>query len=228
VSTGETSVNGKMPGMSDELGLLASLEVDGGNLGLDFANTINSRVKPTMDYIGAYPGLVAWAERVDVLGSETRRALLAHAATDPIGTERALNEAHGLRDAIFRAFSAIAAGEPPPITDVTRILKAYGHAVARASVLGDPGRTPLGWTVGSRLAGVLDPVAHAAGGLLLAPDRPTVKECPGCGWLFVDRSRNGNRRWCDMRTCGSRDKMRRYYRLRRSPGQNNPQLTDWD
>jgi predicted RNA-binding Zn ribbon-like protein len=42
------------------------------------------------------------------------------------------------------------------------------------------------------------------------------RHCCLCGWLFVDRSRNGNRRWCDMRTCGSRDKMRRYYRSKRS------------
>lgn len=208
--------------MSDELGRLASLEVDGGNLGLDFANTINSRLNPTTDYIRAYPGLVAWGERVGVLASETRRALLADAATDPTGTERALDQAHRLRDAIFRAFSAIAASQPPPSADVRRLLRAYGHAVARASVDGEPGRTTLGWSIGSRLAGVLDPVAYAAGGLLLATDRPTVKECPGCGWLFLDQSRNGNRRWCDMRTCGSRDKMRRYYRSRRPAGRVAP------
>jgi predicted RNA-binding Zn ribbon-like protein len=202
--------------MSDDLGRLARLEIDGGNLGLDFANTINSRVKPTTDYIDTYAGLVAWAERVAVLESRTRRELVAHAARDPAGAERTLSHAHGLRDAIFRAFSAIGAGEPPPSADVRRILSAYGRAVARATVEGHPGQASLTWPVGSRLAGVVDPVAYAAGGLLLATDRTTVKECPGCGWLFVDRSRNGNRRWCDMRTCGSRDKMRRYYRSRRS------------
>ena len=201
--------------MSEELGPLAGLDVDGGNLGLDFANTINSRVEPRTDYLRAYDGLVAWAQRVAVLDSETRHALLGRAATDPDGAARALHRAHALRDAIYRTFSAIAAGAAPPPAFVERILRAYGRAVGRGSLEG--GQSSLRWSVGSTLAGVLDPVAYAAGGLLLATERPKIKECPGCGWLFVDQSRNGTRRWCDMRTCGSREKMRRYYYKSRPP-----------
>lgn len=35
-----------------------------------------------------------------------------------------------------------------------------------------------------------------------------VKACPGpdCAWVFVDASRNGSRRWCDMAQCGNRAK----------------------
>jgi predicted RNA-binding Zn ribbon-like protein len=38
-----------------------------------------------------------------------------------------------------------------------------------------------------------------------------VRVCDGddCGWMYVDRSRNGFRRWCQMRTCGTREKTRR-------------------
>jgi predicted RNA-binding Zn ribbon-like protein len=73
----------------------------------------------------------------------------------------------------------------------------------------------LRWSWTEPRADVLHPIAYAAGHLLLAADHPPVKECPGCGWLFLDRSSNGSRRWCDMRTCGTRDKMRRFYRSRR-------------
>ena len=40
-----------------------------------------------------------------------------------------------------------------------------------------------------------------------------VRECNSetCSWLFVDRSRTRRRRWCDMKTCGNRDKARRHY-----------------
>jgi predicted RNA-binding Zn ribbon-like protein len=31
-----------------------------------------------------------------------------------------------------------------------------------------------------------------------------------CRWVFEDASRAGRRRWCDMATCGNRDKVRRY------------------
>jgi predicted RNA-binding Zn ribbon-like protein len=41
-----------------------------------------------------------------------------------------------------------------------------------------------------------------------------VTRCPGrdCGWLFLNAS--GRRRWCSMRACGSREKMRRAYARR--------------
>ncbi|MER8944136.1 CGNR zinc finger domain-containing protein [Mesorhizobium sp. M0915] len=31
-----------------------------------------------------------------------------------------------------------------------------------------------------------------------------------CGWLFVDISRGGKRRWCNMRVCGNREKVARH------------------
>jgi predicted RNA-binding Zn ribbon-like protein len=41
----------------------------------------------------------------------------------------------------------------------------------------------------------------------------TIKFCANdnCGWAFLDSSRRGNRRWCDMAVCGSRHKARQYY-----------------
>jgi hypothetical protein len=46
-----------------------------------------------------------------------------------------------------------------------------------------------------------------------------LKACPldqgGCGWLFLDRSRNGSRRWCTMDDCGAHAKARRLTERRR-------------
>ena len=39
-----------------------------------------------------------------------------------------------------------------------------------------------------------------------------LKACPGYRWLFFDQSRPGRRKWCDMRDCGNRAKVRRHYR----------------
>jgi predicted RNA-binding Zn ribbon-like protein len=57
---------------------------------------------------------------------------------------------------------------------------------------------------------MLWPVAHAAAALLTGPDVYRVKQCAGCPWLFLDRSRNGSRRWCAMTDCGTNEKIRRY------------------
>ena len=196
--------------MSEPIRTLASLDLVAGNPALDFANTINSRVTPEHDYLASFGDLVSWTERVGVAPM-----VLPQVSVDPDATARVLRQALGLREAIYRSFSAIAAREAPPPADVRRILRAYGIAVGRASLgVGDTG-ADLRWPTPTKPSRVLDPIAYAAGELLLASDPPPVKECPGCGWLFVDRSRNGSRRWCDMQTCGSRDKMRRYYRTRR-------------
>lgn len=42
------------------------------------------------------------------------------------------------------------------------------------------------------------------------PER--IKICPKCEWLFLDRSRNRSRTWCDMTVCGNRAKASRHYR----------------
>jgi predicted RNA-binding Zn ribbon-like protein len=49
-----------------------------------------------------------------------------------------------------------------------------------------------------------------------------VKICSNCHWLFVDRSRNRTRVWCDMRVCGNRAKARRHYARRRESGEPSP------
>ena len=46
--------------------------------------------------------------------------------------------------------------------------------------------------------------SHGAGG--------GVKVCggEGCGWMFLDESRNVSRRWCDSRDCGNCERVRKY------------------
>jgi predicted RNA-binding Zn ribbon-like protein len=47
---------------------------------------------------------------------------------------------------------------------------------------------------------------------MLALNRPDrLKYCPneGCKWIFYDRTKANTRRWCNDRTCGNRDRVRR-------------------
>jgi predicted RNA-binding Zn ribbon-like protein len=209
---------------------LADLDLVGGNPSLDFANSINSRIAPVHDYL-ASDGLFAWAEHAGLMSTEGGRppSFEERAVSDRSGADRAPRVAHGLREAIYATFSAIAASAAAPSSAVRRVLRAYGQAVGRGALADLPDGPRLQWSPPSNPTAVLDRVAFAAGELLLARNRPPIKECPGCGWLFLDRSRNGSRRWCDMQVCGSRDKMRRYHRSRRAgPAQrrgSRPQKT---
>jgi predicted RNA-binding Zn ribbon-like protein len=64
---------------------------------------------------------------------------------------------------------------------------------------------------------ILWPVIQSAADLVTSPDVGRIRECgaPDCNWLFLDHSRGGRRKWCDMSTCGNRAKARRYYERHR-------------
>lgn len=57
--------------------------------------------------------------------------------------------------------------------------------------------------------------AHSALRLIAAPEPDRLKICANCGWLFVDRSKNRSRTWCDMAVCGNRAKATRHYQRRK-------------
>ena len=57
-------------------------------------------------------------------------------------------------------------------------------------------------------------VSISAADLLTSADLQKLRQCSGdeCGWMFLDTSRNRTRRWCDMKDCGNRAKVRRFRR----------------
>lgn len=57
--------------------------------------------------------------------------------------------------------------------------------------------------------------ARSALGLIASDDTERLKICPNCEWLFIDRSKNRSRTWCDMAVCGNRAKARLHYRKRK-------------
>ena len=68
---------------------------------------------------------------------------------------------------------------------------------------------------------MLWPVVQSAVDLMTSPELDRVGQCAddrGCGWLFVDTTKNRSRRWCDMRDCGNRAKARRHYAKKKSEG----------
>ena len=58
-------------------------------------------------------------------------------------------------------------------------------------------------------------LAVSALSLLNGASLKKLKVCPNCNWLFLDRSRNSSRLWCDMAVCGNRAKARHHYRRQR-------------
>jgi predicted RNA-binding Zn ribbon-like protein len=53
--------------------------------------------------------------------------------------------------------------------------------------------------------------ARSALHLIAGTERQRIRICGNCGWLFIDRSKNRSRIWCDMAVCGNRQKAARHY-----------------
>jgi predicted RNA-binding Zn ribbon-like protein len=186
---------------------------------LDFANTCGHRPLTVDDEIHEYADLVVWARRNALLSPAEASELSAAARARPGDAAAAHRRALELREVIYRLFSATARGEAPGEEDlavVNRVLA--GTRLRLRPSEGAPPCCGLEWTgEGDILDRVLWPVVRSTTDLLTSAAIGRVRECASetCSWLFVDRSRSGRRRWCDMRTCGNRAKARRYYRRHR-------------
>jgi predicted RNA-binding Zn ribbon-like protein len=183
---------------------------------LSFTNTVNKRPDPDRDDLTSLSATRAWAMAAGI-ADEARLASLA---------DYDLSSLAQFRESLFVCFSALARDQQADEAVVSAVLQAFGRASGTATLV----RTsegidlcPAPNTGGARL--VHDAVALSAGRVLMTPaDLRRLKECPGCRWLFIDSTRAGNRRWCSMDTCGSRDKMRRYYR-KKAAGREDVRFT---
>jgi predicted RNA-binding Zn ribbon-like protein len=198
--------------MAESTRTLKTLEIVGGALCLDFANTINSRRNPEHDYLLQYSDLVDWAEKLGILSPPQNSQLQKRARQNIHEAENALLAARTLRDLLYRLFSNAVRDSQPEQKDLEVFTIFYGESISRGQFVKLETHYRTSWSFDEALESVLWPIIHSAGELLLSAELGKVKECPGCGWLFLDTSKNQSRRWCNMNTCGARDKMRRYHK----------------
>ncbi|HEY8292126.1 MAG TPA: ABATE domain-containing protein [Thermomicrobiales bacterium] len=188
---------------------------DAGRLCLDFANTFGDRpaLQPHEEALHSYADLVAWSEAAGLIAGDEATEYARAAARLPSEADAAFAHAIVLREAIYRLFSAVAAETAPPADDLATINAAIAEAMARARLVPVEGHFHWTWERDpSVLGSMLRPVFWSVAELLTAEEVHRVHECAGsdCGWLFLDVSKNGSRRWCSMETCGNRAKARRH------------------
>lgn len=182
----------------------------GGELCLDFNNTVSwIPGDPADDRLRSPNDLLAWGKEAR-LSPGTRRYE---------GSPRALDDAHALRGALHRIFSPLSRWHAPTPESLAEFNRYLARALSGARLSRGQGVFVWDFSASSpELDPILAGVAWSAAGILASPDLRLLRECanPECGWLFVDRSRRKNRRWCEMKECGNRAKARRYYRRHRA------------
>lgn len=201
---------------------LATLNLIGGRLCLDFVNTVNAhRVEDSRDYLTGYSDLIWWSERAGVLALTEVQVLLRRAQAAPEAEAEVFRRALALRAAIYRIFSAVAMGEAVQPDDLAWLNEELAQAMTHARIAPTAEGFAWEWEAGEAFDRMLWPVVRSAAELLTSGDLERIGECEGerCGWLYLDTSKNRSRRWCDMKDCGNRAKVRRHYRRTREVGQ---------
>jgi predicted RNA-binding Zn ribbon-like protein len=174
---------------------------------VDFVNSLHWYEGMPIELIGTPSDFVVWL---------AERGLAAQQI------DGCLAELHALREHLRGAAGAIARAQPPAAADVDAVSRSLNAATGKLVLLDSHTSSP-------RLAFETDALdcayialrmASSFAAFLEAGDRDRLKLCanPGCGYVFVDTSTNRTRRWCFMRFCGNRVKVRAFRRRRQVQG----------
>jgi len=172
-------------------------EFVGGNLALDFANTVHSvGAEDPQDDLQTWADLLAWGRGAGVVKKTD---------TDDGDLERFKD----LRVVIFELFSHVPGKGKSALAAFNRHLK---RSMAVVQLEHESGTYQLKSAHSDPASRLYFAITQAAADLLLSGQLDRVRQCAGenCTWLFLDTSRNGTRRWCEMSACGNRAKVRRF------------------
>ena len=197
-------------------------ELTAGVLCLDFINTLDNRPSgEPKELLACYGDLVRFAEDTGILTPAQADRLFVWSAADPDETPRVLQAALELREVMYAVFSAVIAKRAVPASALA-LLNGYIQLAAQHLSL-TPANGGFAWrydSCGDSPGGfetILWPIVRSAAELLASDNLPLVRACSSktCQWFFLDTSKNHRRRWCSMKLCGNRAKVRKFYARQR-------------
>lgn len=190
---------------------------------LDFANTVDWHASAhPIELLHHYRDLIQWCLQHEILSNNRAEALQGHAERIPELADQIYREALVLREAIYAVFSAYVHLKPVDEADLVILNRAIGESFNNLRICRGEVGFVWDWVEDeSQAESLLWPIIHSAASLLTTPHLlERVGQCAderGCGWLFLDLSKNHSRRWCDIKDCGNVAKQRRHYRKGRLP-----------
>jgi predicted RNA-binding Zn ribbon-like protein len=191
-----------------------SIDLIGGHCALDLVNTVSWRHDSDQwrENLAVPLDLLTWSRRAAVLDAHQLNAMRLAMTQDRDMGDNVLRQVHEFREQLYQhlADRIDHPGDEHQIRDGSSLHRAFADAVAASSLTGTPAR----WTLQARHPRDLTRVLalHALDLLQTMPaDRLRRCDDQGCGWLFLDATRNHSRRWCSSRDCGNRDRARRHY-----------------
>ena len=192
-----------------------NLDLTSGHPILEFTNTVSNHASEHPgETLFHYEDLLTWIGKVGLMHEEQVQKLRRKGSNQPEEALATFAKSLELREAVYRIFVAKVKEKSPAESDLTTLNSILARLIGGARVVYRSGRFEWGWNFDENaLEAPLWILALSAVDLLTSEHVKWVGQCAdeeGCGWLFVDTSKNHSRRWCDINDCGNRAKQRRY------------------
>ena len=197
-----------------------SIRLVGGMGVLDYLNTCDGRrpgtaVREVLDKLSNLEDIVHWFLHAGLIEAHEHEQLVQLVRGSSWHTVSAFNELIGFRESLYRLFLPLALGDAVDAGQLDELNQLLASTADQRVLVPTPFGVIWCWrpcqTLQAMTAGFIARLAVQASALLTSADLGRLKACdtPDCDWLFIDTSKNGRRRWCQMNVCGAREKAKR-------------------
>lgn len=204
----------------DKFRNIDNLLVLGSTLCCNFVNTVSAwREVNLNEYFKSYSDVTAWCRKLSVYDESYLVLLEKEATLHPEKAANILLKIKEVRQLLYDLISAVAAGDKDrygilldQVNPLISAALAHTHMICQEGVFKIDFQKEY-----VDLESPVWPVLKSLYDLLTQSDLHRIKECPKCGWVFYDETKNGRRRWCSATGCGTQDKMLRYNQKKKDP-----------
>lgn len=183
-------------------------------LWLDFVNTDAAAQMPGGDLLRDFEALLAWLQEEVAVDDERASGIRRRAVLQPAAAAATLVDARRVRAALRALAERGDHNERVRDDAITEINRVLGRSAGtrRLDPVPEGGFVRTFVPTGDAFAGLMIPIVESAADSLIEDELPRVRRCadPRCHRVFLDGTKNGLRRWCDMGTCGNRAKAARH------------------
>lgn len=206
--------------MTHFTGTAKSIRLIGGARVLDFINTTNGRrpgtaLKVIEERLTSFQFFFEWALHASLVSAQEFETYRPMVFESPISYQPNLDEVIAFRECLYGVFYHVSLHQPVADEALQQINLAFQQGVTWRVLRSVEGAPAWGWKACANAleltAMLLGRLAIEATQLLMSGDLSALRSCSctDCDWVFLDISKNKQRKWCQMSVCGSREKLSR-------------------
>jgi predicted RNA-binding Zn ribbon-like protein len=204
---------------------IETLELDGGSLCLDFVNSVRSRFEnPLYEFITNPGDWLRWIHKVQLFNDLEEDRLKIYVSKNHVKAANELKRIISVRELLYRIFYKLAQEDLPSDNDLAHFNNELSRSLRYLKIgVTEELKITENWDDKSfNLLYTLHPLLKSAYDLLIIDALNRLKECKHCGWIYMDKSKNNSRLWCNMKTCGNTIKTGKYYYKSKTNVIDNP------